>query len=225
MPTALAETALTTVAYMLSEDGGQSWHRSNSESISLPATADTVDVIASGSGKEGRVLNAGSLDVSPDAVPHIPYSVQVQNSSQAYLATPLGNGIWRHQHLNPFLPGDARNASLLMYGGIAFGSSGDAVIAAVAMDLDFGGQPWGEPSSEVVAFHRPNGQNSFRSKIIATPDPESPRWLPNLERRTGFNTVPKYPSLLFTDGQRGSSLDDRLNNHVYWVPGTALSPE
>lgn len=210
---------ITTVGYMKSLDGGKTWIRSDGAPIELPATAETLDVIVSVRKKEGRVLNAGSIAIGPDGLAYVPYSVRIQDTSQAYLATPYGNGEWRHQHLNPYLPSEVRDWALFMHGGISFGSQGDAVIAAVAMQVERDGIDWGEPSSNLVTFHSQENGEGYKGKLWRKPDSENPRWMPNLERPTGHNQMPEHPSLIFTDGSRGTSLDDKLSNNVWWLSG------
>ncbi|MDQ8183659.1 BNR-4 repeat-containing protein [Pelagicoccus sp. SDUM812005] len=212
------EQPLTTVGYLKSEDGGRSWSRSDGAPVSLPATAETLDVIASGRGREGRILNAGSLAIGPDGLPYVPYSVRTEDSSQAYLARPYGNGKWRHRHLNPYLPEEVRDWALFMHGGVAFGEAGQPVVTAVAMQVEPLAPDWGDPSSEAVCFRSEDGGESFAGNLLGRIDPETPSWMPNMERPTGFNEMGAYPSFVYTVGARGDSLSDRLSNEVWWVP-------
>ena len=216
MPEEDFAAALTTVGYLVSPDGGVSWYRNDGESVSLPATADTVDVIASGRGKEKRSLHAGSIAVNDDGKPFLPYGVRIQESSQSYLAFPMDGGGWFNLHLNPFLPARFREWGLFMHGGIAFGSSGQPTLIGTIMQRPAGEHEWGHPTTEVVVFQSSDGGASFSSEVIDQPDAESPRWMPNIERPTGFNEMPPYPSFIYTDGVRGDTLDDQLSNRVLW---------
>ncbi len=212
------EWPLTTVGYMKSLDRGKTWIQSDGTPIDLPATAETIDSIASGRGVEGRILNAGSIAVGPDGLAYVPYSVRVEDSSQGYLAYPYGDGKWRHLNLNAFLPSTVRDWALFMHGGVSFGSAGEFVVAAVVMQVDPDGVDWGEPSSELVIFRSIDGGLSFQGKVVGSPDSKVPRWMPNLERATGFNEMPLSPRYLYTNGGRGTTLNDVLSNEVWWVP-------
>ena len=211
------DAPFTTIGYLVSPDGGTTWEWSNGRVVDLPATAETVDRIASGRAGEGRILNGGSIDVNGAGTPFVPYSVHVQDSSQAYLATPWKEDAWRHRHLNPFLPEGFRDWSLFMHGGIAFGASGVATLVGTVMQVAPDGLAWGEPSMEVVRMRSSDNGHTFSGMIMGRPDPDTPRWMPNIERPTGFNRMPERPSFIFTEGVRGESLDDRLSNRVWWI--------
>lgn len=211
----------TTVGYMVSADGGETWAGSDGREIELPATAESMDSIARGRGKESRVLNAGSIAIGPDGLPYVPCSVRVQDTSQAYLATPLGDGKWRHLHLNPSLPPALRDWDLFMHGGVSFGSTGQMVVAATVMQVAPDGIDWGDVSTDVVRFLSMDGGNTFTVDAFGTPDPSAPRWMPNLERPTGFNEMPEEPGLIYTHGVRGEALSDQLSNDVWWAPVSA----
>lgn len=218
-PTSESEVPITTVVYLRSPDAGITWTLRNGTPVDIPATAETADVIASGRGNEGRVLNAGSIGVNPRGEPAVPYSVRVQDSSTAYLATPMTDGRWRHLALNPFLPPTWRDGDMFMHGGVSFGVSGDPTIAATVMHVPVDGIDWGHTTTELVLLSSSDGGKTFDGTVSSPADPEIPRWMPNLERPTGFNKMPPSPSLLYTEGVRGEGLGDVLSNNVWFVPG------
>lgn len=219
MPPEEAQSPLTTVGYMRSEDGGRTWTQSDGSAISLPATPESIDVLASGRAKESRVLNAGSIGVDPKGVPFVPYSIRTQDTSQSYVATPLGDGKWRHVHLNPFLPELYRNWALFMHGGVSFGKSGQPIVAATMMRISVDGIDWGEVTTELARFRSNDGGETYLGESFDVPSDQEPRWMPNLERPTGFNEMPYEPGLIYTDGVRGEALEDQLSNRVWWLPG------
>jgi len=219
MPVDDMDVALTTVGYLKSVDGGETWMRSDGQKVELPATPETVDVITSARGVEGRNLHIGSIDVSKSGLVHIPYGIRIQDSGQAYLATPTDDGSWRQRNLNPFLPSQYREWDLFMHGGISFGSSGNPVLLGTIMNLSMERHEWGEPTTEVVRFTSEDSGLSWNCEILDSPDSEIPRWMPNVERNTGYNEVPLAPGFIYTDGVRGETLDDQLKNEVWWVPG------
>lgn len=219
MPDDEATSPLTTVGYLSSPDGGITWIRSDGTAVDLPATPDTFDAIASGRAKEGRVLNAGSIGVDKRGRPFVPYSIRTQDTCQTYLASPIGGGKWRHLHMNPFLPDSYREWDLFMHGGISFGSSGQPTVAATMMHISVDGIDWGEVTTELVRFRSQDDGETFVGEVFETPSSTEPRWMPNLERSTGFNEMPAEPALIYTDGVRGEGLGDPLSNRVWWLPG------
>jgi hypothetical protein len=214
-----ASVPFTTVGYLSSPDGGTTWTRSDGAAVDLPATADTFDAIASGRAKEGRVLNAGSIGLDKNGRPFVPYSIRTQDTSQTYLASPIGNGKWRHLLMNQFLPKEYREWDVFMHGGVSFGSSGQPTVAATMMHISVDGIDWGEVTTELIRFQSQDGGETFTGEVFDAPSSLEPRWMPNLERPTGFNEMPSEPALIYTDGVRGEALGDQLSNRVWWLPG------
>lgn len=206
----------TSVGCMMSQDAGISWTKLDGTPIALPGTNDTVDVIFHSKSDEGRVVDSGAMALSPDGVPFICYSVRLRNSAEGYLATPRPGGGWNHLHMNRFLPAGWRDAALVMAGGIVFNGKGQPIVVAPVMNLDDGGEFWGHPSTELVRFDSSDGGLTFSGRLLDEPDAEQPRWMPSLERPTGFNAVPENPGMIYTDGARGSGCDDMLKNKVLW---------
>ena len=219
MPDDESISPLTTVGDLSSPDGGITWTRSDGQSEKQPATAETFDTIASGRAKEGRVLNAGSIGVDPNGEPFVPYSIRTQDTSQTYLASPIGDAKWRHLHMNQFLPEGYRDWDLFMHGGVSFGSSGQPTVAATMMHIAVDGIDWGEVTTELVRFRSEDGGSTFVGEAFDKPSSNEPRWMPNLERPTGFNEMSAEPALIYTDGVRGEGLGDELSNRIYWLPG------
>jgi hypothetical protein len=216
--------ALTTVGYLVSPDSGKTWKHADGTRVELPATADTIDTIALGRGSESRRLHAGSIAVDQDGIPYIPYGVRILESCQAYLATPATDGRWHQLHLNQFLPTEYRDWDLYMHGGIAFGASGQPTLVGTVMQVPVGGHEWGDPSTELVYFQSEDGGETFSAMVMDSPNPDSPRWMPNIERPTGFNEMPAHPSFIYTDGVRGDALEDQLSNSIWWIPGRGMNP-
>ena len=222
MPDDETLSPITTVGYLVSPDGGTTWTHADGTSVDLPVTADTVDTIAIGRGRESRILNAGSIGVNADGKPFLPYGIRIQETAQAYLASPMEDEKWHHLHLNQFLPAEYRNWDIFMHGGITFGSTGQPTLVATIMPVPIDTHAWGHPSTELVRFRSNNGGVTFVGDVLCIPDADAPRWMPNIERPTGFNEMPAHPSFLYTDGVRGESLEDQLSNKVWWVPGEGL---
>ena len=61
----------TSVGFMMSPDEGETWTKYDGTPIELPAKEATVDLIMRSQSAEGRVLETGSIGLSPDGVPFI----------------------------------------------------------------------------------------------------------------------------------------------------------
>lgn len=212
-----AMVSITTAGYLASDDGGMTWRKQNGEKVELPATAETWDSYAYGRTVHSRVLGVGSMATDSAGVPHLVYAAEVGRSAQSYLVRPDGDGGWDHLLLNTFLPAAVRDWDLFMHGGISFGAGGQPMIVGTVMELQPDTHAWGEVTTEIVIFESTDGGQTFSSRILDEPNPDSPRWMPNLERPTGFNEMPARPTFIYTDGVRGDGLQDILSNHVYWI--------
>ena len=218
MPDYEKKDAITSVGCITSPDSGKTWNRIDGQRLALPATIDTLDAVVTCDSREGRIADSGSMAVSPTGVPHVIYSVKVQETAQAYLATPLAGGGWRHLHLNAFLPPALRNHAIILQGGVAFTTAGQPAIICTAMNHGFGEEHWGHPSTRLVRFSSADRGLSFIATPIAPADSGTPHWLPNLEKPTGFNETPARPSFIYTEGDAGAGLKDVLRNRVWWMP-------
>jgi len=206
----------TAVGCMMSPDEGATWTKIDGTPLALPATESTSDVIMRSQSSEGRVLESGAIALSPEGVPFVAYSVRMEHSAEGYLATPKKGGGWHHLYLNQFLPAEHRNGALIMSGGLTFKGNGQPVMVAPLLNLKDGGEYWGHPSTKLVQFDSEDGGKSFVSKLVGGGEADQPQWMPSLERPTGFNEVPEVPSMIYTDGGRGSGCDDVLKNKVFY---------
>jgi hypothetical protein len=209
--------SITTVGYLASDDGGVTWRKANGEAVALPATPETFDSLSGGRTSHGQSLHVGSMAVDADGRPHLVYGVKTENQSQSYWATPDEEGQWSHRHLNPELPPTFREWDLFMHGGISFSADNNPTIVGTLMRLQSDTHEWGEISTEVVRFSSRDQGKTLQSEVLDKPNADSPRWMPNIERSTGFNQISGNPSFIYTDGFRGDALHDVLSNHVYWI--------
>lgn len=209
----------TGILHFRSEDDGRTWIDDAGNTLMEAATVETGHPLAVGSIDQNVVLNSGSIDVGPAGEVAVPYSVRRQDSAQCYVAIRKpGESQWRHRWLNRYLPDAWRDAALMMHGGAAYDAAGRLTVLAVLMRMAPDSTAWGEPSMEVVRFVSDDGGASFTGEVVGEPDATMPHWMPNLERRTGFNAVPHGNSFIYTAGVRGAALTDQLSNEVWWVP-------
>lgn len=207
-----------TVGYMRSHDGGETWENSRGEAIALPATADTIDVVASAGEDEGAGLRAGSIAVDGNNVPCILYSDYDGKPTEAWLARPDGEGGWEKRPLLPHLPEKLAGYGLLTPGVVSIGQDGLFHIALTAVDRrdDPEASLWGHLTNEVVWMELASFDGEIASRVVSEVDRETPAWLPNVERPTGHNVVDE-PGLIYTVGERGEKNTDILSNDVMWV--------
>lgn len=215
----------TTVGYLMSADGGETWTSATGKRISLPATAETIDVVAQGTPSDGRQFNAAPLAVTSAGVPHLIYTEKQQGSTTLYLATPASDGGWTRRDLTNELPEQIRGWSVDvgMGGGVSVSDSGRITIAAVVLNPSAEERgtlkEWGHPSTEVLRLWSDDNLTTINAELLQPADPGEPHWLVNVERATGYNQVPLEPGIIFTAGVAGEGLNDlKLENRVLWQP-------
>lgn len=213
------------VAYMVSGDAGVTWAKSDGTLVSLPATADNMDVIASDVSGLHPSFASGPVGVDAQGNPHVLYSAAIGKTTRLYLATPVVGLGWTRRDLSAYLPEEIRgwNVTLGMGGALTFSETGRATIVAVAVNVPIEERTplkeWGHPSCEIVRLWSDDGLRTFQSEILAPKNTEQTHWLPNLEHPTGHNRVPKEPGIIYTVGGAGAGLKDLdLNNQVWWKP-------
>lgn len=208
----------TAVGCMMSPDEGRTWTRLDGAPIALPATGDTIDLVHRSQSAEARIVDSGAMALRPDGRPCIGYSVRMPDNAQGFLAIARAGGGWDHVHLNRFLPDGWRDAALVFYGGLTVGAAGRITLVTPVMNYTDHFEAWGDPTTELVRMDSTDGGRTFSSRLLDAPDPLNPRWMPSLERPTGWNTVPDAPGLIYTEGSRGAGLGDVLTNKVWWRP-------
>lgn len=210
------------VGYMKSVDFGQNWITSDGTAIALPATKNTIDSIEAipashrGSYASSSALRAGWIAVDESNVPHVLYNTlqpDGQEPTNAWLATPDGDGGWEKILLNERLNALPKGWGLGAPGGISFTDDGRMVLAITAYSSGFG---WGNPGTEIIVAISEDGGQTFQSKFLTAPDADVPHWMPSIERATGFNELDTL-GILFTAGGPGVDNFDLVNNKVNFV--------
>jgi hypothetical protein len=213
------------VGYLRSPDAGTTWERSDGQRVALPATPDTVTVIASGGDKKAPGLRCGAIAVDGAGSPAILYSSTAELPGQAWIATPQASGSWRKRPLLPEIAQGWPGWSLTMPGGITVGAAGRVyvVLTMVKLQANDAESVWGHSTSEVLWLESADGGATFEPTLLSTPNPACPHWLPNIERPTGHNKVER-PGVIYTAGTRGENNRQILSNRVYWATPVSLGP-
>jgi hypothetical protein len=204
-----------TIGYLRSRDGGVTWEDSAGKAVELPATAETIDVVVSSQSGEGPGLRAGSIAVDRAGIPIILCSDYDTSPPQAWISRPSGTGSWTRQSLTPELPEELKGCGLITPGTISIGESGRIYITLTAVRAEEGESLWGHKNSAVVWFESDSFGGPFDVQALTSLD-GTPRWLPNLERPTGHNTVQR-PSLIYTQGGPGEKNTQVISNDVQWM--------
>ncbi|WP_438483002.1 BNR-4 repeat-containing protein [Oleiharenicola lentus] len=214
-----------TLAYMVSADAGITWAKSDGTLVPLPATADTMDIIAGDVSGLRPGLASGPLGVDAQGNPHVLYSAAIGKQTRLYLATPVVGLGWTRRDLSAYLPESIKgwNVTLGMGGGFTFSETGRATLVAVAVNVPLEERTplkeWAHPTCEIVRLWSDDGMKTFQSEILAPVNAQQTHWLPNLEHPTGHNRVPKEPGIIYTVGGAGGGLKDLdLKNQVWWKP-------
>jgi len=207
------------VGYMKSNDGGETWTKFDGTPITLPATSTSIDVIAQEREDVGVGSRAGTVAVAPDGRPHVLYSSYDRIPMETWIASPDDTGRWQRSPLRATLPLEFEGWGVTMPGGMTFSEDGRLYITLTLIrpesleDTNI----WGHPSSEIVLIESDDAGRTFESRVLTSPNPTRPRWLPSLERQTGHNRVQAGPGLIYTDGGRGENNQQILSNDVCWL--------
>ena len=206
-----------TVGYLRSPDGGHTWTKADGTPVTLPVTADGVEVLDRGGGKSGRTLAAGGLAVSAKGEPSLVHGA-IENGHGRIFVSTLRDGRWRRSELNAFLPDEWREWSGYLPGALTYGGRGELIVVAGLANppRDVKNAWWGHASTEIACFRSRDGGERFSFSLLSAVDAHEPHWLPNIERPTGFHRVPEAPGVIYTAGAAGGGLKDILTNQVWW---------
>ena len=207
---------LQSVAYTVSRDRGETWHRSDGKQLTLPVTVDDAEVLATGGVDRQRVIRAGAMAIDAKGRPHIVYSVEEGGRGKVTLAR-LDGSRWHLANLSQFLPDKWSEWNLIMAGGVTFDARGELLVVATLQQPNLGDAGWGHPSNEIVALRSGDDGDSFSFDLVSPENGEVAHWLPNVEKPTGHHEVGGSASVLYTAGGPGPKLKDLLSNGVYFA--------
>ena len=209
-----------TIGYLKSPDSGKTWQRHDGTPVNLPATAETVSVVAHL--PEGG-FGCGSIGVDPTGTPHLVYGSRRQLPLEALIATPDASGKWKKRPLSgevaDMMPGSGWGAYAPCF--LTFGADGRMyVVVTMVQPASLTPQDtWHSSTNEVAWLESEDGGLSFATQLLTKLDLDCPRRYASLERPTGHNRIAK-PGLIYTSGHSGKNNQEILHNPVYWVqPG------
>jgi len=212
------------VGYLRSADNGHTWQRSDGTLVDLPATPETIDVVAGARGPDAPAnFRPGNIAVDPDGAPWLIYCRMDSQPFDTWIAQPDRNGRWPSISLLPAIQRNWPNRAVKTPGSIVFSRDGTMYIAVTTVDksTEDASAQWGHPSAEIALLVSKDRGRTFEVFGISSSDPSAPNWLPNLERPTGPAPV-GVPGLIYTHGLRGSTNKDIMSNEVIWCDPASL---
>ena len=206
------------VGYLRSADKGDTWRRSDGTPVDLPATPETIDVVAGARTTDGPAnFRPGNIAVDPDGAPWLIYCRMDRQPFDTWIARPDENGRWRSVSLLPWIQRQWSDRTVKTPGSIVFDRDGTMYLAVTTVDksIEDASAQWGHPSAEIALLVSKDRGRTFEVFAASSPDPLAPNWLPNLERPTGPQPV-DVPALIYTHGLRGENNQQIMSNEVIW---------
>ncbi len=213
------------VGYLRSMDAAHTWQRSDGTPVALPATPQTIDIVAGATTADGPAnYRPGNIAVDSNGVPWLIYCRMDRQPFETWIARPDGNARWHGIALLPSIQQKWPGRAVKTPGSIVFGRDGTMYVAVTTVDRSVEGDSaqWGHPSAEIALLASKDSGRTFEVFAVSSPDPSAPNWLPNLERPTGPNPV-GVPVLVYTHGLRGTTNKEIMSNEVIWCDPAALS--
>ena len=206
------------VGYLRSKDRGISWKCSGGTSVALPATPETIDIVAGAATVNGPAnFRPGNIAVDSDGVPWLIYCRMDRRPFETWIARPDLQRRWHDISLLAAVQREWPGRGVKTPGSIVFGADGTMYVAVTTVDSSIEDETaqWGHPSAEIALLVSGDQGRTFEVFGISSADPTAPNWLPNLERPTTQQPV-GIPSLIYTHGLRGKTNKDIMSNHVVW---------
>ena len=214
------------VGYLRSADRERTWQRSDGTLVDLPATPETIDVVAGAGNADGPAnFRPGNIAVDSNGAPWLIYCRMDCQPFDTWIARPDGKGGWRSISLLPSIQRQWPRRAVKTPGSIVFGRDGKMYIAVTTVDMSVEDESaqWGHPSAEIALLVSKDQGLTFEVFGISSPDPLAPNWLPNLERPTSPQPA-GVPSLIYTHGLRGQNNKEIMSNKVIWCDPASFLP-
>ena len=212
------------VGYLRSNSGGHTWQRYDGTPVDLPATPETIDVVAGARTADGPAnFRPGNVALDPSGRPWLIYCRMDRQPFDTWIARPDDNGGWRSVSLLPSIQERWPDRAVKTPGSIVYGLGSTMYVAVTTVDksVEAESAQWGHPSAEIALLISEDWGQTFEVIGISSVDPSVPNWLPNLERPTGPHSV-GIPTLIYTHGLRGTTNKDIMRNDVIWSDPASL---
>ena len=227
------------VGYMRSDDAGKTWAKADGSLIRLPATTDTLSLIASGErtrdAKDQPKPGIQHIGIAVDSQnrPYVVYVRHTPNPGGIEMVTPDKQGVWAkrplRQAISKFWPG------MVAFNG-RVSMTGDDVICLILTlaPLEHPKANWnpgiyGRPEfwlrnepdiQRLVWLESRDGGRTFITRDLIHHKTDRGTMLPTLEQSVGFHSPPDggLPALLYFEGlSRYRKPGELIQNHVFFV--------
>ncbi|MCP4641506.1 MAG: hypothetical protein GY851_13775, partial [bacterium] len=191
--------------YFYSDDGGGTWHTTDGEPVALPATVAMCKPIRTSDEMNIRV---GTVVAADDGTVYMTVFGRRSMDSRGAGLWKLIDGEWSVTDLEQFMEPPW---NLVLSASVGLGSDG-TVYAVVTC----GEKGWGAPGQEIRLLVSRDGGKTFVDQAVSEPNPDRPRWLPNIERDMGHAPV-DVPCFLYTSGEKGKDNKAKTANGIVFV--------
>ncbi len=227
------------VGYMRSQDMGRTWTRADGTAIKLPATTDTIDLIAEGTRARDAVdqpkpgIRHCGMAVDSNNRPHIVYVRHTPEPGQVFLVTPDDAAHWRQLPLQQAVNRHWPNRAVI---DCSVSITRDDVLCLMLTlaprkhpAANWSPGVFGRPAfwlrehpniQQLVWLESRDGGNSFVTREVIRHQPDRGTLLPTLERPTGFHGVDRgqRPPFLYFEGlSRYRKPGELIQNKVFFV--------
>lgn len=220
------------IAYMVSDDLGKTWTKSDGTPIGEKPTTDKLDIIAEFEEPQAKSppvsLRNGGMVVDEKGQPIIYFAQRTPTAWLARLVTPSAQekSKWRDLPLDQAYrkawpnsqPSGARGSLSMTADGAMH------VLFMINPDKDDDDRPDGDEEKfagnyGVGMLSSPDGGQSFSARTLLPYDRARRVNLSNIERQTGHNDLQtRLPSVLWMDGmQRYPKPGEVINTKVFWM--------
>ena len=186
--------------YMRSTDFGKSWERADGTPIEIPATSETMDVLAAGESSYPKpgIRNPGAITVDSAGRPFVLYMrYNMPQPGQVFLVTPNERGRWRHLPIQAAIDENWPGTAVIDCRA-GFSITDDDVLC-MALTIIPRDHPvaeeeqatWGKPYSYAASQYSTNAENarfSLESANVWSMENPKSREIAWLESRDGGGT-------------------------------------
>ena len=218
------------VVYMVSDDLGQSWRRSDGSPIDGRPYPRNLDVIVLNSRKREQkmpkpILRIGGLAVDDAGAPFVLYTQHEPHPGRAHFVTPDDRGGWKQLPLH-----EALSRAFPDYGALgargALSLTGDGriqMLLPIAPLKDFGVPGAPKINAEAVRHvfvESDDKGKTFRFREPIPSDRPGTRYVPTLEKPTGHHIIARQrdAAFMYIEGlHRYPKKGEVIRNQLYYV--------
>jgi len=222
------------VGYMRSHDFGATWGKADGTPVPLPATSDTVDLLAEAESNNPKpgIQHCG-IAVDSQNRPYLAYVRHTPTPCQGFLMTHDEAGAWRRLDTDETVAKQWPGWGLL---GCKPVMTDDDVLCILAnlVPLERPGANWspgvfGRPAfwlrdyrelHRIVWLESTDYGETFTAREVLEYDPHEGQVMPSIERPNGPNRLPAgtRPSFIYALGEdRYAEEGETIDNELWWV--------